>query len=286
MEKEQIIDTSQLLIERLNELVQKNNYVFRGYSKQDELLPALIRDNDYSSLEIDFLKEFEKYGSPYFHATTPIDFLSYAQHFGIPTRLLDFTFNPYVALCFALFSSKGPNYKNPEDKEYYYIRVASIKDNYKIDRFTFERETMIGPIIQPDTLCDKTEVIINCIKNNDYDGFHIKEFNNSTKYLKKILFVDPSKSNQRITMQQGLFMLPYDIDKDIHIDIIKENTYVIKIPKSLRTELLSILDTLGFNTYRLMPDLQSVCVAITKNVKERNQQKKNIDFLRFLNNEK
>ncbi|MCR5457664.1 MAG: hypothetical protein K6F14_06280 [Clostridiales bacterium] len=68
---------------------------------------------------------------------------------------MDFTFNPYVALCFSLFSSKGPNNKNQEDREYYYIRFANIKEDYRIEKFTLEQETMFGPVFQPDTLCDK-----------------------------------------------------------------------------------------------------------------------------------
>lgn len=276
MSSELVYDNPKLLIQKLNQLAQEGHYVFRGYSKQDELLPSLIRDSNYTDLEIDFLKEFEKYGSPYFHATTPIDFMSYAQHFGIPTRLLDFTFNPFIALSFALYSLKGPKYKVEEDKDFYYLLVTDLKENYVIEQFTFEKENLVGASKQLDTLCDKSEIIIKCInKSNYYQGFHIKEFQHKSKYNGKILFVDPCKSNQRITMQQGLFMFPYVLKKERHIGLIKNNSTVIAIHKSIRNQLLAYLDTLGFNTYRLMPDLPSVCSAITRNVKEKKQPKDN-----------
>ena len=121
---------AQIVIDRLNELAKTGRYVFRGYGKQDELLPNIIRKGNYVDIEDKLLKDFEKYGSSYFHATTPIDFMSYAQHFGLPTRLLDFTRNPFIALSFALYSPKSNGrYNVPEDKEYYYVRYASLDDN-------------------------------------------------------------------------------------------------------------------------------------------------------------
>ena len=120
----------QAVIDRLNELAKGGGYVFRGYGKQDEMIPKIIRDKDYTNLEGKLLKDFEKYGSSYFHAATPIDFMSYAQHFGLPTRLLDFTYNPFIALSFALYSPKSnAKYSNEEDRTYYFIRYASIAEN-------------------------------------------------------------------------------------------------------------------------------------------------------------
>ena len=67
-------------------------------------------------------------------------------------------------------------------------------------------------------------------------------------------------------MQQGLFMFPYELNRDKHNEIITKNTSVIQIHKSCRNGLLSYLDTIGLNSFRLMPDLQSICHAIKRKV--------------------
>lgn len=54
------------LISRLTQLAVNKNNVFRGYGKQSELLPNVIREKDWSPQEISLLYEFEKYGLQYF----------------------------------------------------------------------------------------------------------------------------------------------------------------------------------------------------------------------------
>ena len=109
------------------------------------------------------------------------------------------------------------------------------------------------------------------------DGFKDSLENTVSKQEKirnhAILFVDPNQSNQRIIMQQGLFMFPYTLDVDEHMEIIKRNTSVIMIHKELRSDLLKYLDTLGFSTFRLMPDLASVCYAVKHKVIDERAEK-------------
>ena len=50
------------------------------------------------------------------------------------------------------------------------------------------------------------------------------------------------------------------------METIEKNTCLIKIHKNTRRDLLDYLDTLGINPFRLMPDLQSICYAIKRNV--------------------
>lgn len=281
------------LIDALTYLANFGSYVFRGYNKQDQLLPIIIREKDFSNVEAELLSEFEKYGSHYFIASTPIDFLSYGQHYGLPTRLLDFTYNPFIALSFALFSQKSPGkYKETEDKDYYYIRYCNIKDHihlkgipayHPFESTSFESDSMADKC--RDVLKKYGQIFAN-VKNNfiEYEEYLLGLFqcdyqagNDTEKYMKttkqkieskKLCFIDPNQSNQRIIMQQGLFMLPYTLSADEHQEIIFKNTSVLKIHRDLRGSLLKYLDTLGYNTFRLMPDLSSICAAVTQKVKD------------------
>ena len=291
------------VIYELSSLAKNKNLVFGGYGKQAELYPNIIRDNDLTNREIELLSSFEKYGLQYFSVNNAIDFMSYGQHFGLPTRLLDFTYNPFVALFFSIFMAKGTNYSNLDDKEFYYIRYCDIsdqivfntlpslitmEDNYfKADSFTFQCIKGIETInsilnsldeeYKEDNDIAIERIIMYCKTiyktthnyNSSPTEDQLKPFIDDLLdkfFSKKILFIDANQCNNRIVMQQGLFMFPYDLDKKTHLEIIENNTSLIKIHKNIRRELLDYLDTLGINSFRLMPDLQSICFAIKRNV--------------------
>ena len=69
-------------------------------------------------------------------------------------------------------------------------------------------------------------------------------------------------------MQQGLFLIPTTLNKNKHKQLVEKNTKKILIDKCIRNEIIKYLEVLGFNTFRLMPDLTSVCYAIKKSVIE------------------
>ena len=283
------------LVNTLSKLTNSGTYVFRGYNTQDQLLPSIIRGGktgEFADVENELLSDFEKYGSHYFSANTPIDFMSYGQHYGLPTRLLDFTYNPFIALRFALFSAKssGKYTKNPEDADYYYIRFCKIDDNIHLKSLPIYRTLSFGNF-ESDSMAKKCSSALrmysSCLCDPKYKFFpdylkglydcdyHSREDFDKYKFEitlkiqnRKLCFIDPSQSNQRIIMQQGLFMLPYTLNKDTHYELIENNTSVLKIHKSLREPLLAYLDTLGYNAFRLMPDLTSVCEAVKQKIKD------------------
>jgi len=279
------------LIQDLTSLARQGNYVFRGYSKQDQLLPNLIRERDLSANEKIYLHEFEKYGSHYFVASNYLDFLSYAQHYGLPTRLLDFTYNPFVALSFALYAKKGVTYREPEDRDYYYILLCNKNVNilirglptflgmnfghYEAESISQRCNDSICAFDQnmndPNTLLFEQylSALLLCDYQNNTSFDDYRQMMTQKIMNKRLCFIDTNQSNQRIIMQQGLFLLPYTIKPLELIAQIQNNSQVIKVNKSLRGELLEYLDTLGFNTFRLMPDLPNVCAAITQRVADR-----------------
>ena len=284
------------IMELLLNLSAKGNYVFRGYENQAQLLPGLIRYDDLSEKEMNLLSDFERYGLQYFSPSTTFDFLSTAQHFGLPTRLVDFTYNPFIALAFALNS--------PKTKGDYYIRYCDTQENPvfaclnffegdSAERYHDSVAMQCGEMIsrlEKYTEKELIEFLRRCPKTDgrtlNYN--QAKELAKRVMNRKAVLLISPNLANQRIMSQQGLFTYSLYMDKSVHIETIKNSTKLICINSFFREELISRLDVLGYNIYRLMPDLMNVCAAIKTNATGNNGERmvfstKTIACLKTLN---
>ena len=82
----------------------RSDFVFRGEASADANLATSLQrlGGDYADVEPHLLRSFRKYA----HATAVAEdsvwhWLALAKHHGLPTRMLDWTYSPYVALHFA-----------------------------------------------------------------------------------------------------------------------------------------------------------------------------------------
>src|SRR5215469_15080320 len=106
------IDSVDNLIYLINSL--PNNYFYRGQADASWYLQSSLERIVGSNWSAETARKFEDFAlksfRPKFHLYdrenvqpgSKLAWLSIMQHYGVPTRLLDFTESPYVALYFAL----------------------------------------------------------------------------------------------------------------------------------------------------------------------------------------
>ena len=85
----------------------RSRFAFRGLSNVNyRLETSLIRlGGDYVKLERHLLRNFKKYAHRSVVERDSLwHWLSVAQHFGLPTRILDWTYSPFIAMHFATAS--------------------------------------------------------------------------------------------------------------------------------------------------------------------------------------
>ncbi len=135
------IKTFEELLEELERQKTGQNFVYRGVSKSTyELVTSLGRSESalgkpIERLESRLTKLFKESSIPYLEhkPNNELEWLAVAQHHGLPTRLLDWSYNPLIAIYFAIESnldSDGAVYKlsgcstiqNPEETNPYTLK--------------------------------------------------------------------------------------------------------------------------------------------------------------------
>lgn len=215
----------------------KPEMLYRGMTDSAfQLIPSIGRDTqagtsgDINSLEDSLLKEFKRLTVPLLTQIPNSDFewLFLAQHYGLPTRLLDWTTNPLVALFFA---SEGHDDK---DGVIHYL-PHMVSDQF--DLFDF-----------------KTADYNNQARKNPISVFAIQPSQS------RVIFVRPRYTDERYINQKSVFSCPKDPFTPLeHPD---KNELIIKA--EWKSQIRKRLYTMGMSTSFIYPGLAGVASDIKK----------------------
>lgn len=186
-----------------------NALLYRGMSNAEwKLIPSLLRLPAYKydfehNLALDFISEEPKL---FENSKSNFENLTKMQHFGIPTRLLDFSLNPLIALFFAC----SENFSK-------YGRVV----------FTFNRLHYFNePLIENISTLHLYDSIFNMPLDEWLKNISISNYLSSLYlYECPLVFVKPVYLDKRMEVQKSVFLLFHNYIRDIVADNIYQGYY-------------------------------------------------------------
>lgn len=236
---------------------------YRGHSNKSKykLEPSLFRkddDGNYLYLENEHIlyRELIVSNSADFQPDEyTLDRLVRMQHYSLPTRLLDITSNPLIALYFACKSAPDEDGEvvvfslARNEVKYFDSDVASCisnlarlpkseKDNINFDNENFNEQTSVKRLIH--------------LIREEKPYFEPKIIPDD---LRKIICVKGKKSNDRISSQSGAFLL-YGLDAVMDEEGTSEIN-VMRITVSNKPSILKELDLLNINESTVFPYIEN-----------------------------
>lgn len=246
---------------------QKSYWIYRGHIEASwSLQPSLERYcmdfcgnlADAKELERRFMREFRRRYHHYsIHAPQidrRIEWLSLMQHYGAPTRLLDWTYSIYVALYFAIEKkNKSKNENEPEDHAVWAMSAEwCLKEAIHIVK--------CNPVKQWHHLVDPI-----CESNERYYSSTFLD----PPHMPLVYPINPFRLTERLVAQKGVFVIPGDISKTFEENLSrlqgyddKNNLVKLKIPHRKQKEFLKKLNDMGINRANLFPGLDGFAKSL------------------------
>jgi|LSQX01.2.fsa_nt_gb hypothetical protein len=260
---------------------------FRGQANSEwGLSPRLYREGLLKK-ERSMISEFIRIMPEEFNNLAQFDILVKMQHYGLPTRLLDATLNPLIALFFACHEER---FKNLAGTVFGFRNLPVLREEMStiktVLKFIFEYS---GPPLKIEKFLNDLQISKTLM---DFEPIR----NDLKNYLSiltiPIQAVLPKFNNPRIIKQDGAFFLfgmksfpyvnpnrkesipdyldfsPIEFDSNEELKNFWPNSIVFQIPPESKELILEDLESLGITENKMFPELEYQADYITQQMKK------------------
>ena len=230
----------------------RSSYVYRGLEDSQYKLTTTLNRLGESHLEKHLLRNFRKYSQKQVQQEyrSVWNWLALAQHHGLPTRLLDWTYSPYIALHFTT-----------------------------ADFAKYERDGMIWAVNYVDAkayLPDQLSLVIKEEGSHIFTAEMLERAVSSLLELGRLkkddfaIFFEPPSIDERIVNQYAVFSMMSNPNIMIS-DWLKDKNirhFKIVIPAHLKWEIRDKLDQSNINERVLFPGLDGLATWLKRHYRD------------------
>lgn len=248
--------------------------VYRGHADASwRTVPSLFRSDTFAKYEHEMGRDLiAHFPQDFQNDSAMFDRLVRMQHYGLPTRLVDVTVNPLVALYFACQSVTEQG--SEKDAHVVAYRVKATRTKY----YDSDTVSILANLSSLDS-DDKRELMTEADKYMEYKQQAFKESFNVSSPVERLLhfirhekphfkgiidpadlyrplYVRPRLSNRRIIAQAGAFLIygfPVDRSRKLFVPDIEQRFY--RIPGVGKRQFIDDLARLGITGSMLFPEL-------------------------------
>lgn len=258
---------------------------YRGHSSVDYTIsPSIFRNAKHVSAEHLMIRQLlSQHPKEFAEDDGILDQLVRAQHFGLPTRLLDISLNPLVALYFAACSNSAKRasvvvFKPNIGKQKYFDSDAvsclcalslltegekkAIKDNTILALKAADKSNWMVSGVELEAFNQTPEVqkLVQLIRHEKSDFRPIVQ----PVDLVKPVAVTPRKHHRRIIAQNGAFIVFGLATKPNKTNMNHIDYEVVHIDQASKGTLLKELAQVGITESALFPEIEKAALAIKK----------------------
>ncbi len=291
-----IVDYLEVINEIANEQKPGTTLFYRGHgSMAFKLVPSIYREGTYVAVEDKMYKELIMSDPQDFSDDhSALEKLVRMQHYNLPTRLLDLTLNPLVALYFACkHEKKWPDGEIiflaiPDSEIKFYdsdavsivanLAKRPIEDKRELQHLTqnpeFSTDTYKREILDEFNGIVTVERLLHEIREEK--SYFLGKINPND--LSRVICVKAKRNNKRIVAQEGVFLLfglGRQIDEPAQVPdawVIRSNVGAIVVDQKSKGNILKELERLNIRDSTLFPDIEKTAMHVKKKYSSTNRQ--------------